>query len=79
MIYICLQLLFHWNGSESLLLTWNKVCASPPDFTYLVGQVGEQVQDEVSHPLDELLQRLQRRTIQYKLLRFQVEHHLIDI
>lgn len=57
-------------------------CSSrSPDssLTHLVGEVGEQVQDKVSHPLNELLQRLKRRSVQYKLLCLQIDHHLIDI
>lgn len=46
---------------------------------HLVGQVGQQVENKVSHPLDELLQGLKRGAIQHKLLGLQIDHHFINI
>lgn len=46
---------------------------------HLVGQIGQQVEDKVAHPLDELLKGLQRGPVQDKLLRLQVDHHLVDV
>lgn len=57
----------------TVLITWNLSAA------HLVGQVGQQVKDEVSHPLDELLQGLEGGAVQHKLLRLQIDHHLINI
>lgn len=42
-------------------------------FAHLVGQVGQQVEDKVSHPLDELLQGLKGGAVQHKLLSLQID------
>ena len=46
---------------------------------HLVGQVGQQVKDKVSHPLDKLLQGLKGGAVQHKLLCLQIDHDLINI
>lgn len=64
--------------SVCLARTWlAEACA--PAGAHLVGQAGQQVQHKVSHPLDELLQGLQRGHLQDKLFCLQVNHHLVDV
>lgn len=50
-----------------------------PAGSHLVRQAGQQVEHEVSHPLNELLQGLQRGHLQDKLLCLQVDHHLVNV
>lgn len=46
---------------------------------HLVGQTGQQVQHKVAHPLQELLQRLERVHVQNELLRLEVDHDLVNV
>lgn len=46
---------------------------------HLVGQAGQQVEHKVAHPLQELLQRLERVHVQHELLRLEVDHDLVDV
>lgn len=63
----------NWWGSGGNENTQNLSAA------HLVGQIGQQIQNKVPHPLDELLQGLEEEAIQHKLLRLQIDHHLINI
>lgn len=72
------SLVYTTEGNASISFTYS----SPGSYqlcSHLVGQVGQQVEDKVSHPLDELLQGLKGGAIQHKLLRLQIDHHLINI
>ena len=60
----CTQTTRYWHTSTSL--TW-------------LGRLAQHVEDKVSHPLDELLERLKRGSVQHKLFCLQVDHHLINI
>lgn len=46
---------------------------------HLVGQTSQQVEHEVAHPLQELLQRLKRVHVQDELLRLEVDHDLVNV
>ena len=46
---------------------------------HLVGQTGQQVEHKVAHPLQELLQRLERVHVQNELLRLEVDHDLVNV
>lgn len=65
-----------------LLEHWRQVFFFSPLRTpgsHLVRKTGQQIEHKISHPLDKLLQGLQRGHVQDKFFCLQVNHHLVNV